>query len=270
MPHRLSLEHLTVASVDPLELLDIAEACGCHAVNVRMEPAPYLQVPYYEVIRSPDMQARIRRRSAETGVRVHTVDPFVLREETTQAGLVPFLDAAANIGSSAINVVCYDPDIVRLTANLDALADAAGSRGLDTRVELFAFSAINSLEKALALADAVDGKVTLNADILHLTRTGARMETLAKAPRGRIGYAQICDGPATKPVDEQMAEATLNRLVPGTGAFDLAGFLQALPADIVVGMEVPSADLTAMGLSPLEKARRIADATRSVMERAVV
>ena len=85
MGHALSLEHLTVATVGPLELLDIAAACGCEAVNLRMEPAPYLPVPYYDVIGSPSMRANLRAKSRDVGVQVRTVDPFVLREDTTMA-----------------------------------------------------------------------------------------------------------------------------------------------------------------------------------------
>lgn len=269
MIHQLSLDHLTVATVGPLELLEIAQACGCAAVNLRMEPAPYLPVPWYDVIGDPGMRAAIRAKAEQTGVAIRTVDPFVLREETTLDRLRPFVDAAADIGAKAINTVCYDPDNQRLVDNLAALAELATASGLGTRVELFAFSAINTLAKAVALLTATGrSDITLNADILHLTRTGASMAELARVPRDMIGYAQICDGPATMPVDEQMAEATLNRLVPGEGAFDLIGFINALPENITIGIEAPSGVLTEQGLTPLEKARRIVDATRKVQREA--
>ncbi len=271
MGHALSLEHLTVATVGPLELLDIAAACGCEAVNLRMEPAPYLPVPYYDVIGSPSMRANLRARAGDVGVQVRTVDPFVLREDTTMESLQPYVEAAADLGAMAINTVGYDPDLDRLTDHLAALGEMAAAHGLTTRIELFAFSGVNSLAKALQVVEATGRRdVTLNADVLHLTRTGATMEELARVPRDRIGYAQICDGPASMPSEEQMAEATLERMVPGEGTFDLEGFIRALPEGITIGMEVPSRTLTQQGLTPLEKARHIVAATRDVQRRAEV
>ncbi|MCA0340360.1 MAG: TIM barrel protein [Proteobacteria bacterium] len=269
MAHRLSLEHLTVAHVGPLELLDIARDCGCAAVNLRMEPAPYLPVPYYDVIGSRTMRADIRARAAGNGVLIHTVDPFVLREDSSRQKLQPYLDSAADIGAQAINVVCYDFDLPRMTANLAQLATDASERGMVTRIELFAFSAINSLAKVVALIEATGrDDVLMNADFLHITRTGGTAAELAAIPRRLIGYAQACDGPAQMPVDQQMAEATLNRLAPGTGEFDMKGLIRALPDDIIIGLEVPSADLTQAGYAPAQKARIIVDAMRRVQAEA--
>jgi len=57
-----------------------------------------------------------------------------------------------------------------------------------------------------------------------------------------------------------------NRLVPGEGAFDLAGYLRSLRsigALAPIGVEVFSDDLHALGAT--EAARRAAEATRALL-----
>ena len=51
---------------------------------------------------------------------------------------------------------------------------------------------------------------------------------------------QLCDAPAQAP-DDLVAEARTRRLLPGAGELDLAALLDALPAGLAYGVEVPLA-----------------------------
>jgi hypothetical protein len=56
--------------------------------------------------------------------------------------------------------------------------------------------------------------------------------------------------------------------VPGEGDFDMVGLVRALPPQITIGLEVPSADLAQAGHGPRERARIIVEAMRRVLARA--
>jgi sugar phosphate isomerase/epimerase len=146
------------------------------------------------------------------------------------------------------------------------LCDRAAQHGLLVHLEWLAWSRIPDLATAwevVRLADRPNGG--LNVDTWHCARTGTTADDLRSIPGDRVLAIQLDDGPAAP--EENLIDATLhNRLLPGEGDFDLAGFLGAL-ADMgvvaPVGVEVFSDALHASG--PEAAARAAADATRNVL-----
>jgi len=173
------------------------------------------------------------------------------------------------LGARSVNAA----DVVGGTWSVDdaaeafaALCDRAAARGLLVHLEWLAWSRIPDLETALAvvaLADRPNGG--LNVDMWHCARTGTSATDLLAVPGDRVLAVQVDDGPA-EPEDD-LVEATLHaRLLPGDGAFDLVGYLQALRTIGVrapIGVEVFSDDLHTLG--PAEAARRAARSTRAVL-----
>ena len=146
------------------------------------------------------------------------------------------------------------------------LCDRAAERGLLVHLEWLAWSRIPDLSTALevvTLADRPNGG--LNIDTWHCARTGTTAADLLAVPGDRVLAIQLDDGPAEP--EENLIEATLHdRLLPGDGAFDLAGYLGALRTIGVrapIGVEVFSDELHSLGAS--EAARRAAAATRALV-----
>ncbi len=149
-----------------------------------------------------------------------------------------------------------------------ALCDRAAEHGLLVHLEWLAWSKVPDLAGALEivrLADRPNGG--LNIDMWHCARTGTTPAQLSAVPAERVLAIQLDDGPAA-PEDDLVAATLHDRLLPGEGDFDLAGYLGALGAIGVrapIGVEVFSDDLHALG--PVEAARRSAEATRRVLGR---
>jgi sugar phosphate isomerase/epimerase len=99
-------------------------------------------------------------------------------------------------------------------------------------------------------------------DLLHHTRLGEGADELrAVVASGRLGWVQVCDAPATAPVD-LLDEARHRRLPPGDGRLPLDVLLGEVPADVVRSVEVQS-DAMAARLAPVERAAALyAAATR--------
>jgi sugar phosphate isomerase/epimerase len=123
------------------------------------------------------------------------------------------------------------------------------------------------LKEALELTAAYGqpGKVGVNLDLLHLERSGGGLADIASIPAGTPLYAQVCDGAEAGPMDGWDYEASSQRLYPGEGRFDVAGFIAALPTTTRASIEIPRDDLLAAGVTVDDRAARALAATRAVI-----
>jgi sugar phosphate isomerase/epimerase len=146
------------------------------------------------------------------------------------------------------------------------LCDRAAQHGLLVHLEWLAWSRIPDVSTAwdvVRMADRPNGG--LNVDTWHCARTGTAADDLRALPGERVLAIQLDDGPLLP--EENLIDATLHdRVLPGEGEFDLAGYLGAL-RDIgvrcPVGVEVFSDSLHASG--PRAAARAAADASAKVL-----
>jgi len=167
---------------------------------------------------------------------------------------------------NAAEVLGGDWSVADAAESFAGLCDRAAEHGLLVHLEWLAWSRIADLPTALevvTLAGRPNGG--LNVDTWHCARTGTTAADLMAIPAERVLAVQVDDGPAQ--AEENLIEATLhNRLVPGEGAFDVAGYLgslRSIGARAPIGVEVFSDDLHALGAT--EAARRAAEATRALL-----
>jgi sugar phosphate isomerase/epimerase len=70
------------------------------------------------------------------------------------------------------------------------------------------------------------------------------------------------------PADKIEWEAGIQRLLPGDGAFDIAGFVRALDPAVPISVEVPQQTAIEAGVSAFDRARAAVEATRVFRETA--
>ena len=109
------------------------------------------------------------------------------------------------------------------------------------------------------------GHVGVNADLLHLLRSGGSIAELAAAPPGAVLYGQFCDGPAACPAERLDEEASSARRLAGEGVFDLAGFARALPPGCPVSVEIPRNAAIDAGEARAERVKRAVGGVRRVL-----
>ena len=107
-------------------------------------------------------------------------------------------------------------------------------------------------------------------DSWHVFRGSNDLSQIRSLPGERILGVQLSDAPAEPVLAEDLPMDSLHhRAVPGEGAVDLVGFVQALDAAGyagAIGAEVFSDELNAL---PAEDVgRRMGEATRSVLAKA--
>jgi sugar phosphate isomerase/epimerase len=269
----------TVWTTPFLERLAPARDHGYRGVSVM----PFELAPLFADGMTPE---EIATRIADHGLAVAEVDGVTtwfdghappaewgsageaMRGNTAEA-LAPL---AAQLGARSLSVFEYygvDVDTDRAAEGFAHACDVGAEHGLLMTLEFLPWAGVPTLGAALDIvrtAGRPNGRVLV--DSWHFFRSGATLDELAAAPGELIGYVQIDDAPATP--DGDMQDETMHRrLVPGDGALDLVGFvrtLRAIGCDSPLGVEVYSDALAPLGAD--EIARRCADGTRAVLERA--
>jgi sugar phosphate isomerase/epimerase len=259
----LSLAYLTVEGADPVQHIEAASAAGFAAAGLRIQSPSHLS-GVQGVVGNPALIRDIRRVLAATGVRAMDAEVATLSAEAKDYR--PMVETAAELGFQFIQVVGEDPDLDRATDRLAAFAELAATFQLRLALEFMRFRSVGTLDAAVAMINRANKpNVCVLLDALHLARSGDNPTAIRAVPARLIAIAQLCDGHAqAPPLGELASEARTNRLFPGEGALPLAAFLDALPPDIPLSIEVPHQSRA--GLTARERAQRTATATRRFLD----
>jgi sugar phosphate isomerase/epimerase len=249
------LDHLTAWELAPPALIQGAAEAGYDAVSLWFH-APPDGVQTYPIMGDTPMRRDAIAASRASGVAIFSIGLFVL----TPAGWMPHWDAmlesGAAMGARRAIVLHYDPEPARAQALLAELAAKAADHGIGVDVEFIARSGLTSLADACDLVEAIGGDCGVILDPLHLQRTGGSPADVDDRARGLIRYVQLCDGPATMPLERQLEEGSRQRRLTGEGEFPLTAFVAALRAGVPIGLEIPLSDLAAEGMGPVERSRK--------------
>jgi sugar phosphate isomerase/epimerase len=262
-----SIAALTLLDLAPPAMIDVAVATGCAEVGLRLIPV-MPGAAAYPLMDDASMMRETLARLRDTGTRVADLEIVMLREDTRIDSFLPFLEAGARLGARHVLVAGYDADHARLVANYAAFCDAAARFGLTGDLEFMPWTAVPDLATALEVVQAAgqpNGGVLVDA--LHFDRSGSRIADIARVPRDRLHYWQLCDAPAERPLTtkEMLHTARAERMFPGEGGIDLAALVRAMPADLPISLEIPTAAL-ARTLGPVERVRRALTASRRLLE----
>ena len=196
------------------------------------------------------------------GITLYDIETIVIDESLNPDTLIPAMDAASALGGQRVNV-CADI-FPALSETFARISELAKDRGLGLDLECMAWRGINTPRACLDLIEASGASnAAYLVDALHHSRCGGVASDIAAIPAGKVVSAQLCDALAMAPSgnDALLTEARGGRLLPGEGGLDLAGIVGALPAEIVISVELPSASDTR---PPFERAEAIFAATAAL------
>jgi sugar phosphate isomerase/epimerase len=265
---RLGIGMLSVFGLPPTELVQLAADLGCHHISVAVQGMPLVPLGYPPFSLKDDAALRNRLRAAMTdhGVTISLGDGFLVLPGVDVHTLSEDLDVLAELGVPRINVVSLDPDRARTFDQFGALAELAALRAIETVVEPVPGLTVADLPTALAAKEHVGrADFRLLIDTMHLVRSGSGPADVAALDPDVIGYAQLNDTTLQPRLDNYMEEAMFERMVPGEGELPLADILSALPADVVLEIEVPRRSLALAGVSPIDRLRPCVEAARRLL-----
>jgi len=264
---RLSLDHLTVTDTTPSQLAETAAEAGCSGICLFLRPMDVLpRMPDFALIGDTPERRATRAAMAANGVTLDLVYPFTLAGRTNVVDFEPALETSAWLGARTANILCYERDPASRLEKIAERAELAKTYAIGLSIEFYPPSRLASLGDAFAAIEALGRRdVGVTLDLLHLVRSGGMSGPQLRLADPRIRIAQISDGPETMPADRIEWEAGVQRQLPGQGAFDIAGFADALAAEVPISVEVPQEAAIAAGVPVLERARRAIDATRRAL-----
>ena len=161
----------------------------------------------------------------------------------------------------------YEGSVDEAATGFAGLCDRAAEHDLLVGIEFLPFTNIVTAADALAIVSAADcDNAGLCVDIWHHKR-GANDEAMVAAlPPEKVFAIQMSDGPLVPELDDYYQDCLDNRVPPGDGEFDVAGFialLDGMGVDAPISLEVCSAELRAG--PPAVAARLAADGMRRVL-----
>ncbi|WP_454740134.1 sugar phosphate isomerase/epimerase family protein [Cupriavidus necator] len=185
----------------------------------------------------------------DTGTGVLDIEIIRIGPDFSAAAYTALFEAGAALGAQAVLVAGDDPDLDRLSESYARLCEAMAPSGLNAELEFMPWTAVPHARAALDVVRraGTPANAGILVDALHVDRSNTSLEDLRALPRGLLHYAQICDAPGAaqwgRPFtnEEMIHTAREARLPPGEGNIDLLSIFAALPADIVVSVEVPHA-----------------------------
>ncbi len=263
----ISLAALTILDSGPSgQVRACAEAGFTHA-GLRLNP---LLPTDQSVAGDPDREAEVERLMRETGVKLLEVGVFPVTATMDVEALRPVLALSQRLGGHFIVCPIEDPDEARRCDTFARLCDLAAEYGLGALVEFNPYSGCRSLAEAVALATAAKRpNAALVLDALHLSRSGGHPRDLAKVDPALLELVHFCDAPAFmadgRSADELRRESRTARLLPGEGELWLEELLDALPRDIPISIEAPSARHA--HLPAAERAKLTLDATMGFLKK---
>jgi sugar phosphate isomerase/epimerase len=266
---RLGIEFISVMGLDPVAFVELAANLGCR--HIGLAPAPFVANPHDYPLWSLRSDLGLRRDTVaamnDHGVSVSLGEGFIGLPNVSMASSAGDLDLMCELGATRVNMVSCDPDSGRALDELALFAEMAAMRGLESTLEFVPGLPIGGLPAALAAVRHVGrADLRLMVDMMHIFRSGSTVADLAALDPALIGHVQICDVPLVSKFESYADEARDDRLSPGEGELPLFEALQALPRDVVVGLEVPMLTKARAGIGPQERLFPAVEVTRSMLE----
>jgi sugar phosphate isomerase/epimerase len=263
---RFSLAALTALDLPPAKLVEVAHACGYEKVGLRLLAA----TPGGTAYPLMDDRAQLKEtkaRLAETGISVADLEVVAFRPDTVVASLEPFLETGGELGARHTLVAAYDPDLDRFSDRFAEYCALAQRYGLTADLEFMPWTFVPNLPTASRIVEKMRSPAAgVLIDALHFDRSGSHIEDLSRIPQGRLHYWQICDAPAERPatMEAMIHAAREERMFPGEGGIDLVSLAKAMPDNITVSIEVPTATL-AKTVDAETRARRALQGAKAVI-----
>ena len=263
----VSLAALTILDAGPAGQIRAAAESGFESVGLRLNPLlPSDQIVVGDLDRQREVESLLR----STDMKVLEIGVFPIRPDTNMDHIAPIMAFSHKIGAQYLVCPVEDPDEGRRAATFARICELAESCALTGLVEFNPYSACPNLDAALAMLRASGSEnCGLVIDALHLSRSGGSPADLRKVDPAWLQLTHLCDAPrppiGQRSIDELRAESRTARLLPGEGELWLDELLDALPADVAISIEAPSAKYA--HLTATERARLALEATANLLAR---
>lgn len=262
---RVGLDFICALGAEPVGFVEATAQLGCRHIGLALHPIVTVQgIDADWSLRDTGLRRAFRDALARNDVAVSIAEGFVAMPGS---GFAPNweddLAVLAELGAPCANFVSVEPDRLRALDQCAEFAQAAARSGMRSSIEFVpGLPVIHDLSSALAaVAHVGRPDFGLLLDAMHIFRSGSTVADVAALDPARIGYVQICDVPAEPAMANYADEARFDRLPPGEGDLPLRELIGVLPADCILGLELPMRSAAKAGQGMVD---RLAGAVESL------
>lgn len=256
--NRIGIEFISAFNMGPVEMVELAADLGCRHISLALAPmsTKHIDYPKWSLRDDKPLRRDLLQALHDHDVDISMGECYMIRPDADfRDSARADLDVMRELNIKRVNMVSIDPDWSRNIDQCGALVEMADALGMETTLEFGPLlGAFTNLQSALSGIQAINNpNFRLVLDAMHFFRSGSTVADLAKLDPDCIGYVQVCDVPVVSTYEQYMYEARYERLPPGEGELPLQDFLQAVPRDVVVGLELPRLALAKAGVSARER-----------------
>jgi sugar phosphate isomerase/epimerase len=277
--NRLGIEVLSTFGLPPVEHVQLAADLGCANISLLLRPFDVTKLarpldvdphgyPPFDLVSDTALRRRTAALLSDLDIEISLAEGLSVRPGLFARDRADEFDAFAAMGAQRINLVSLDADRSRTLDEFAVTYAMAAERGMQAVVEFTPGMTINCLAAALEVIDHIGPPgPRLLIDTMHLIRSGCRPGDLAALDPDLIGYVQISDTPLVSTASSYVEEAMLERCPPGHGELPLLEILRCVPAETVIGIEVPQIRLARAGVGPHDRLRPAVAGTQALLAR---
>ncbi len=266
---RFGIELASVFGMPPVEHARLAAELGCSHITIGLNsslrnPDNY---PKWSLRTDAALQREFKTALGDLGIAVAIGEGATVLPQVEVDVYAADLDLYAELGAQRIGTRCLEPDPERSLDQLSLLAEMTAERGFRAlTLEYAPYHPLNHLDQATAMIARVgQPNFRLLIDVMHLFRSGSTPQDVALLPPGIIEYVQVCDIRMEPQGNDYLAEATRERLVPGTGEIPLRELLSVIPTQVPLGIEVPMLSMAEAGVPALDRMRPCVEALQAML-----
>jgi sugar phosphate isomerase/epimerase len=271
MGFRFGIDQLCLFGLDPVEHVRLADELGCGWVS--MAPKTMQEniegYPPFDLATNAALRREVKAVLADTGIALGCGEGFLVLPGMDVGLYGAGLDAMAELGCAAINVLSVEQDKARAGEQIARLMGMVDARDMRTIVEFVPGLYFSALGQTLGLLDAM-GKadVPVVIDAWHLFCSGGGAADVEAMDKSRFAYVQLCDT-QPRPLDASYGvDAVYDRDAPGDGSLPIVELLKVVPDGCTLSFEVPQKAKALAGVPIHERMRHCLDNTKRLLAEA--
>lgn len=268
--NRIGIEFISTFNMHPVEMVELAAELSCRHISLALAPMPtkLIDYPQWSLRDDKSLRRDLLQALQDHDVDISTGECYMIRPGADfRDSARTDLEVMRGLNIKRVNIVSLDPDWSRSIDQCGVLVEMADALGMETTLEFGPLlGAFTNLQSALCGLAAINKpNFRLVVDAMHFFRSGGSVADLTKLDPDRIGLVQLCDVPVVSKFEHYMYEAQYERLPPGQGELPLQELLQAVPRDVVVGLELPMLALAKSGVGACERLQDAVAVTRKLL-----
>jgi sugar phosphate isomerase/epimerase len=271
--NKFVLAPTTLPEVSPLDYVDAAIHAGYDAVGLRLHKSPGL--PFHPVVGNAALVAEMKAMLKDSGLPVFDIFSCYLEPDTKMSDFTASLALGAELGGRYIMVMGNDPEFSRMRDNFGLFCDHAAQFNLAPTIEFVPTRPLCTMAMTVRMIRETGDRGTVCLDPMHFMRTGGTSAEIRSYGAKYFPYTQLNDGVLfpgePNPADFGKMRQGQRKML-GEGDVPLYDYLDALPADLPLSIEIPVElgaglrDVKAKPYSPREWAAVALKCSRDFME----